>query len=214
MNLANERNSGLDNMRSLPQTRHTAFSLMRCTALATVLGAMLIGCSTPDGPPQPADNPATKPPATEASEPTQMPSQASAPGITLNGPGQLLPVSATAEMKGETFELEIAQTREQQSLGLMFRSALPDNRGMLFPFSSPRRTSFWMKDVPVALDMVFLRNGKVVAIAPSAAPCPTEPCPTYGPANQIVDQVIELRSGRAAEIDLQPGDTVTITALP
>jgi uncharacterized protein len=212
-------------MRSLPQTRHTsvtypsvihtAFSLMRCTALATVLGAtvlgaMLIGCSTPDGPPPPADNPST-----EASEPTPMPSQASAPEITLNGPGQLLPVSATAEMKGETFELEIAQTREQQSLGLMFRSALPDNRGMLFPFSSPRRTSFWMKNVPVALDMVFLRSGKVVAIAPSAPPCATEPCPTYGPTdNQLVDQVIELRSGRAAEIGLQTGDTVTVTALP
>lgn len=215
MNLANERISGLDNMRSHPWTRHTAFSLMRCTALATVLGAtmlsaMLIGCSTPDGPPPPADNPSTA-----ASEPTLMPSQASAPDITLNGPGQLLPVSATAEMKGETFELEVAQTREQQSLGLMFRSALPDNRGMLFPFAVPRRTSFWMKDVPVALDMVFLRSGKVVAIAPSAAPCPTEPCPTYGPSdNQLVDQVIELRSGRAAEIGLQPGDTVTVTAKP
>jgi uncharacterized protein len=197
-------------MRSLPKTRHTAFSLMRCTVFMAVLGAMLIGCSTPDGPPPPASNPST-----EASEPTQMPSQASAPEITLNGPGQLLPVSATAEMKGETFELEIAQTREQQSLGLMFRSALPDNRGMLFPFSSPRRTSFWMKNVPVALDMVFLRSGKVVAIAPSAPPCATEPCPTYGPTdNQLVDQVIELRSGRAAEIGLQTGDTVTVTALP
>ena len=95
----------------------------------------------------------------------------------------------------------------------MFRSALPDNRGMLFPFSSPRRTSFWMKDVPVALDMVFIRSGEVIAIAPQVPPCPAEPCPSYGPDGQIVDMVLELRSGRAAEIGLQPGDTVTISPL-
>ncbi|MGB3788643.1 MAG: DUF192 domain-containing protein, partial [Phormidesmis sp.] len=87
--------------------------------------------------------------------------------ITLNGPGQLLPVSAVAQMRGETFDIEVAKTSAEQSLGLMFRSALPDNRGMLFPFSPPKRVSFWMKDVPVALDMVFLRAGKVVAIAPA-----------------------------------------------
>ena len=134
--------------------------------------------------------------------------------ITLNGPGQLLPVSAVARMRDQTFEIEVANTSAEQSLGLMFRSALPDNRGMLFPFSPPRRVSFWMKDVPVALDMVFLREGKVVAIAPEVPPCPALPCPSYGPDNQIVDQVLELRSGRAAEIGLQAGDEVTIEALP
>lgn len=193
----------------LSPIRHTASFWLRRTVLAivlsTVLGTVLMGCSTPDGPPPPADNSANNPAA---------PEPAPEPEITLNGPGQLLPVSATAEIKGETFELEVAQTRPQQSLGLMFRSALPDNRGMLFPFSPPRRTNFWMKDVPVALDMVFLRNGKVVAIAPSAPPCTAEPCPTYGPESQLVDQVIELRSGRAAELGLQAGDTVTVTALP
>ncbi len=200
-------------MRSLFSTHHTAFStafsLVRCTAVVTLLGALLIGCSTPDGPPPPADS--ATPSAGSPSAPSP---ERPAAEITLNGPGQLLPVTATADIKGETFELEVAQTREQQSLGLMYRSALPDNRGMLFPFSSPRRTSFWMKNVPVALDMVFLRNGRVVAIA-TAPPCPAEPCPTYGPTdNQLVDQVIELRSGRAAEIGLQSGDTVIVTTLP
>ena len=154
-------------------------------------------------------------------EPTldQTPNEVSSPpsnesAITLNGPGQLLPVTAIAQMQGETFEIEVAKTADEQSLGLMFRSALPNNRGMLFPFSPPRRVSFWMKDVPVALDMVFLREGRVVAIAPEVPPCPTLPCPSYGPDNQIVDQVLELRSGRAAEIGLQVGDTVSIEALP
>lgn len=134
--------------------------------------------------------------------------------ITLNGPGQLLPVSAVARMRGETFDIEVAKTAEEQSLGLMFRSALPDNRGMLFPFNPPRQVSFWMKDVPVPLDMVFLRLGEVVAITSEVPPCPALPCPSYGPSGEIVDQVLELRSGRAAEIGLQPGDRVEIEALP
>jgi uncharacterized membrane protein (UPF0127 family) len=136
------------------------------------------------------------------------------PAITLNGLGQLLPVSAVAQVRGETFEIEVARTSEEQALGLMFRSALPDNRGMLFPFSPPRPVSFWMKDVPVALDMVFLRAGEVVAIAPEVPPCPALPCPSYGPGAEVIDQVLELRSGRAAEIGLQVGDRIEIEALP
>ncbi len=187
-------------MRLRPRAHSAALPF----ALPLLMCALLVSCSVPDGP-NPGDNTATLPAdSTTADE---------APPITLSGPGQLLPVSATADIKGKIFELEVAQTNQEQALGLMFRSALPDNRGMLFPFSSPRRTSFWMKDVPVALDMVFIRNGEVIAIAPQVPPCPTEPCPSYGPNGQIVDMVLELRSGRAAEIDLQPGDIVTISPL-
>ncbi len=187
-----------NSMRLRPRAHSAALPF----ALPLLICALLVSCSVPDGP-NPGDV-ATLPADSTADE---------APPITLNGPGQLLPVSATAVIKGKIFELEVAQTNQEQALGLMFRSALPDNRGMLFPFSSPRRTSFWMKDVPVALDMVFIRNQEVIAIAPQVPPCPTEPCPSYGPNGQIVDMVLELRSGRAAEIDLQPGDTVTISPL-
>lgn len=184
------------------KTRRLALPLMLCTL---VLGTVLAGCSTPDGPPPPDDT------AIEA--PAEMPEEGQEDIITLSGPGQRLPITAIAETKGETFRLEVAQTPQQQALGLMFRSELPGDRGMLFPFGGPRRTSFWMKDVPVPLDMVFLRNKEVVFIAAEAPPCASEPCPTYGPDTELVDQVIELRSGRAAEIGLQVGDTVTVTKI-
>ncbi|MEL6161786.1 MAG: DUF192 domain-containing protein [Cyanobacteria bacterium J06627_32] len=170
----------------------------RRLGISCVLSAALMSCSVPDGPnPGDLDVMADAPPSE----------------ITLNGPGQLLPVTATADINGERFELEVAETPAQQSLGLMFRSALPDDRGMLFPFSAPRRASFWMKDVPVPLDMVFIRGSEVVAIAAEVPPCPALPCPSYGPGTQLVDQVLELRSGRAAELGLQPGDSVEIQAL-
>lgn len=125
--------------------------------------------------------------------------------------GQVLPISAKAIAKGQVLELEVARTQQEQSLGLMFRPELPPNRGMLFPFAPPQPVSFWMQNVPVSLDMVFLRQGQVVEIA-TAPPCSATPCPTYGPKGKV-DQVIELRAGRAKELGLEVGDHVVVEFL-
>ncbi|WP_414755215.1 DUF192 domain-containing protein [Anabaena sp. CCY 9910] len=134
------------------------------------------------------------------------------PALVVNS-GQTLPISAKATVpNGTTIELEVAKTQEQQQMGLMYRPALPDNRGMLFSFPSPQPARFWMKNVPVALDMVFLRKGVVKYIQAAAPPCLSEPCPTYGP-DVLIDAVIELRAGRAAELNLQPGNSIKIEFL-
>jgi hypothetical protein len=122
--------------------------------------------------------------------------------------GQNLPISASATIAGRKFELEVAKTPQQQQIGLMYRTSLADNRGMLFVFASPQPTRFWMKNTLIPLDMIFLRQGKVMAIA-SAVPCTTTTCPTYG-ADTDIDQVIELRSGTIAQIGLKVGDRVKI----
>ncbi|MBE9198472.1 MULTISPECIES: DUF192 domain-containing protein [unclassified Nodularia (in: cyanobacteria)] len=127
--------------------------------------------------------------------------------------GQTLPISAEAIVpNGTRIQLEVAETPEQQATGLMYRPALPDDRGMLFQFPAAQRVNFWMKNVPVPLDMVFLQNGVIQYIQDSAPPCTSEPCPTYGP-NVPIDTVIELRSGRAAELNLRNGDQVKIEFL-
>ncbi|MDJ1185813.1 DUF192 domain-containing protein [Roseofilum casamattae] len=122
---------------------------------------------------------------------------------------QELGISAEVKIKGQTLFLEVARTREEQALGLMYRPPLPDNRGMLFPFESPRLLSFWMKNVPVPLDMVFLLGEEVIAIAESVPPCTTPSCPSYGP-EKLADRVLELRAGRARELGLQVGDRLAI----
>ena len=127
---------------------------------------------------------------------------------------QVLPISALAEIGGQIIQLEVAETRRQQALGLMYRTELANDRGMLFPFDPPRRVSFWMMNVSISLDMVFLFQGAVVAIAADVPPCTAEPCEFYGPeGRQLVDQVIELRGGRAAELGIQVGDVITINPL-
>ncbi|MEM7726183.1 MAG: DUF192 domain-containing protein [Cyanobacteria bacterium P01_A01_bin.45] len=127
--------------------------------------------------------------------------------------GQKLPITAKAILpQGAIIELEVAKTRKQQALGLMYRPELPENRGMLFSFPSPQSAKFWMKNVPVPLDMVFMRNGVVKYIASSVSPCNQDPCPTYGP-RELIDQVIELRSGRATQLGLKVGDRIKISTI-
>ncbi len=123
--------------------------------------------------------------------------------------GQSLPVTAILKLPQTAIELEVARTPEQQALGLMYRTELADDRGMLFPFNPPQRVNFWMRNVEIPLDMIFLRDEKIVGIAANVPPCRQATCPTYGPP-ESVDHVIELRGGRAAELELAVGEPLTI----
>lgn len=130
---------------------------------------------------------------------------------SLNLP-QKLPITAKTQISQEVIDLEVAKTPRQQALGLMFRKSLPDNRGMLFTFDRPQVAQFWMKNVEIPLDMIFLYKGEVKAIAANVPPCFDDPCPIYGP-DGLVDKVIELRGGRAEELNLKVGDRLLIEFL-
>jgi uncharacterized membrane protein (UPF0127 family) len=123
--------------------------------------------------------------------------------------GQSLPISAQFQVGRQVVQLEVAKTPDEQAMGLMYRSQLAPDRGMIFSFSPARQVGFWMKNVLINLDMVFLHKGKVVAIASNVPPCTTEPCPVYGPG-EVVDQVIELKGGRAQELGIKPGDRLVV----
>ncbi|MBO0350027.1 DUF192 domain-containing protein [Phormidium pseudopriestleyi FRX01] len=127
--------------------------------------------------------------------------------------GQDLSITAQAKIGDQTIDLEVATTPEQQAIGLMYRSEIAPNRGMLFPFNPPRTVTFWMKNVEINLDMIFLRDGEVLAIADDVPPCTSDPCPFYGPENSPVDHVLELGGGRAAELGIQVGDQIAIDFL-
>lgn len=123
--------------------------------------------------------------------------------------GQMLPISAEAKIAQQTIKLEVAQTPQQQAIGLMFRESLPSDRGMLFPFESPKIARFWMKNVLIPLDMVFIKGDRIVEIAVNVPPCKTESCPVYGP-DALVDRVLELPGGKSQELGIKPGDAIAI----
>ena len=111
-----------------------------------------------------------------------------------------------------TFRDRLLRTPEQQAIGQMFRESLADDRGMLFPFPIERKARFWMKNVPISLDMIFLNGDRIVGIAANVPPCQSEPCPVYGP-EALVNGVLELRGGRAEELGITIDDRVSIQLL-
>ncbi len=103
------------------------------------------------------------------------------------------------------FKVEVADTDATRERGLMFRSSLGADRGMLFNFRQVGGVSFWMRNTLIPLDMIFIAaDGHVVSIARNAVPHDETPIPSGGP----VLGVLELRGGRAVEIGAMPGDHV------
>src|SRR3546814_13588706 len=80
-----------------------------------------------------------------------------------------IPVTIAMAGQAHRFDVEVARTDAEQDRGLMFRTSLPENGGMLFPFKKPRIGRFWMKNTLIPLDMIFIRaDGSVDQIGRAA----------------------------------------------
>jgi uncharacterized membrane protein (UPF0127 family) len=111
---------------------------------------------------------------------------------------------------GTRVGVEIAATDAARARGLMFREDLAEHEGMLFTFDAPRRYGFWMKNVRIPLDILWLdAAGRVVWIVESAPPCPAEPCPMYVPEARA-SFVLEVAGGFARRHGVAAGDAVTL----
>ena len=116
----------------------------------------------------------------------------------------------SVELGGKTFNVEIADTREKQALGLMFRDSMPADEGMIFVFPFEARRSFWMKNTRIPLDiMYFDKDLKMVSISANTPPCKVSRCPSY-PSSKPAMYVLELNAGTAAELGVGPGSVLTI----
>jgi uncharacterized membrane protein (UPF0127 family) len=103
------------------------------------------------------------------------------------------------------FMVEIADDDAERERGLMFRPPLADDRGMLFEFPDSAERSFWMRNTPSSLDIIYIDGaGSIVSIAHHATPYSETPLPSNGAATGV----LELRAGRVEEIGAKPGDKV------
>ena len=108
------------------------------------------------------------------------------------------------------FNVEVARTTKEQADGLMYRTDIPQDGGMLFaPYpaggGAPRAASFWMKNTPSPLDILFIRpDGTVATLAENTIPFSEAPVSSREP----VSAVLEIRGGRAAELGIAEGDKV------
>ncbi len=139
---------------------------------------------------------ATAPAPTAAANPTRHPIS----GL------EVIPLTIDQDGKAHAFRVEMAQTEEQQQKGLMFRTAMGADEGMLFPSPAPEPRSFWMKNTVIPLDIVFIGPDHLISnIAANAVPYSLDPIPSSGPAIAV----LELNGGRAAELGIEPGARVT-----
>jgi len=136
-----------------------------------------------------------------------------APGRAGDAPPQYLPIGARwCVAPDRCIQLEVPRGERQFSFGLQLRPPLKPLQGMWFDFGSPVLARFWMHRTPAALDMVFIRDGKVVAIEANTRPCLHLPCPSYGPGTPV-QSVVELGAGQAAALGIQVGTAALIERL-
>ncbi|MFC6656249.1 DUF192 domain-containing protein [Roseibium salinum] len=104
------------------------------------------------------------------------------------------------------FVAEIAATSEQRARGLMFREEMAADHGMLFIFEGESNRSFWMKNTPLPLDIIYIdAAGRIVSIAADTTPFSEAVIPSGAPARFV----LELNAGTAEKIGIERGDQVS-----
>lgn len=114
---------------------------------------------------------------------------------------------ANIQVGGERIQARIAQTVEQQRIGLMGADRLEADEGMLFPYEAPQRPSFWMKGMQIPIDLLWIRSGRVVGFEESMAPDDGQKI--YSPQEEV-DAVLELRAGWIRAHGIAVGTVVVI----
>ena len=117
---------------------------------------------------------------------------------------------------GHTIKVEIADTFNTRAKGLSGRSSMDANSGMLFVFESKKTLeNFWMKDMLIPLDFIWIADGKIVKIDKNVpAPAPNTPdgrLPFYAPG-QPIDYVLEVNANYTDKNGVKVGDSVTLPA--
>ena len=108
--------------------------------------------------------------------------------------------------KNYCFDVELPQTVEERTQGLMLREHLDLDKGILFTYKEEGKHPFWMKNTLIPLDIIWINKDKeVIFIGQNIQPCKAEPCPVINP-NVGAKYVLELNARTVEEIELTIGD--------
>lgn len=123
----------------------------------------------------------------------------------------------TATIKDKVINLELANTEELRQKGLGGRSVFGNDMGMLFVFDEkPVNADFWMKDMLISIDIIWIKDGKIIKIdknipAPRSA-TPDSDLKIYSPGEPI-DYVLEVNSGFSVKNKFEIGDSVSLSGV-
>jgi uncharacterized membrane protein (UPF0127 family) len=108
---------------------------------------------------------------------------------------------------GATVNAEVASTEAQQERGLMYRTSMAQNHGMLFEMGASEDYQFWMKDTCIPLDMIFAdQTGNIVGIVQNAAPLNDTPLGVGQPSSYV----LEVNGGWTSQHGVKAGQSMTL----
>lgn len=176
--------------------RKTRFVLFLLAAIIGILFSARIFLVTPAVPPAPFI------PITPSLSPTKVPTQTISSSSKFN----------SIKIAKNELSVEIVSTPDEIQLGLSGRSEIGSD-GMLFVINPPRQISFWMKDMLIPLDIIWILNGKISGITKNVplpgAGTPDDQLINY-PSPRSVDYVLELPAGDADFWDIKIGNELMI----
>lgn len=120
----------------------------------------------------------------------------------------------TATINNRKFNLEIARTPIEKEIGLSTKEKLDENAGMLFPFESPSYYSFWMKDMKFPIDIIYIKEGRIITIHKNVRPpASANETPRIYNSTDPADTVLEINAGLSEKYNFKVGDIVTFENL-
>lgn len=106
--------------------------------------------------------------------------------------------------------IEIASSKAQRERGLMHRTRLGENQGMLFAYPDQAPRGVWMKNTLLPLDVLFLAgDGSIVAMLNNLQPCPSDPCPIYN-SQASARYMLELNAGFITKNNVKIGQPLRL----
>lgn len=108
------------------------------------------------------------------------------------------------------FRVELQLTPQEQRQGLMFREQLDMDSGMLFVYEKEGDRTFWMKNMSIPLDIIWINsNNEVVFIQEHVQPCRGDTCSPLR-SDKNAQYVLEINGGMVQRINLSVGDRMEI----
>ncbi len=125
--------------------------------------------------------------------------------------GELVFLDAETQDTLQQIDIEVATDEAEQQQGLMYRSAMDEDHGMLFPYTSARPRSFFMKNTKISLDIMYAdADRRIVTIHQGVMPYSEKSLPSGEPAQYVV----EVNAGFATRHGIEEGDFIAFEELP
>lgn len=116
--------------------------------------------------------------------------------------------SPTVTISGHSLQVTVADSPKEQEIGLSETTSLPQDQGMIFLFEKPDYYAFWMKDMKFPIDIIYIKNDRIVTIQSNAQPPKEKESPIVYTPTEPSDKVLEIQAGLAQKYDFKKGDMV------